>query len=45
MFNYIKGKKEYLANGVLVLENGGIGYNDAIPAANKTLQALLKAEK
>lgn len=30
---------------VVCLENGGIGYNDAIPAANKTLQALLKAEK
>ncbi len=30
---------------VVCLENGGIGYNDAIPAANKTLQALLEAEK
>ena len=30
---------------VVCLENGGIGYNDAIPAANKTLQALLKAKK
>ena len=30
---------------VVCLENGGIGYNDAIPAANKTLQALLRAEK
>lgn len=30
---------------VVCLENGGIGYNDAIPAANKTLQALLKAER
>lgn len=30
---------------VVCLENGGIGYNDAIPAANKTLQALLQAEK
>ncbi len=30
---------------VVCLENGGIGYNHAIPAANKTLQALLRAEK
>lgn len=30
---------------VVCLENGGIGYNDAIPAANKTLQVLLKAKK
>ncbi len=26
---------------VVCLENGGIGYNDAIPVANKTMQALL----
>ena len=25
---------------VVCLENGGIGYNDAIPAANKVLQAI-----
>ena len=25
---------------VVCLENGGIGYNDAVPAANKVLQAL-----
>ena len=30
---------------VVCLENGGIGYNDAIPAANKTLQALVSALK
>ncbi len=30
---------------VVCLENGGIGFNDAIPAANRTLQALIKAEK
>ena len=27
---------------VVCLENGGIGYNDAIPAANKVLQAIAK---
>ncbi len=29
---------------VVCLENGGAGYNDAIPVANKTMQALLKSE-
>lgn len=28
---------------VVCLENGGLGYNNAIPAANKVLQAILKA--
>lgn len=29
---------------VVCLENGGIGYNDAIPVANKAMQALVKAD-
>lgn len=29
---------------VVCLENGGIGYNDAIPVANATMQSLLRAE-
>lgn len=30
---------------VVCLENGGIGYNDAIPVANKTMQAMLESVK
>ena len=36
MFNYIKGKKEYSANGVLVVENGGIGYELNVSSACET---------
>ena len=36
MFNYIKGKKEYSANGVLVVENGGIGYELYVSSACET---------
>lgn len=38
-------KKNFNYAIVVCLENGGTGYKDAIPVANKVLQALKKADK
>ena len=54
MYNYIKGKIAYLENNLVVLDNGGIGYNIFVakfmsavlyPKDSKTLMSSNESEE